>query len=77
MLLIMKLFLIKLLRFFLPVFILFVSSYARGQTYSTEEIVISGLGFARFSVSLIAEDRREKYAAKKFEQTRIFQAQRS
>ena len=35
---------------------MFVSSYARAQTYSTEEIVISGLGFARFSVSLIAED---------------------
>ena len=51
-----KLFLIKLLRFFLPVYIIFVSSFARAQTYSTEEIVISGLGFARFSVSLVAEE---------------------
>ena len=53
---IIKLFLIKSLHFILPAFIIFVSSYARAQTYSTEEIVISGLGFARFSVSLIAED---------------------
>ena len=51
-----KLFAIKLLRFFLPVFVIFVSSHVRAQTYSTEEIVISGLGFARFSVSMIAED---------------------
>ena len=51
-----KIFVVQPLRFFLPVFIIFVSSYARAQTYSTEEIVISGLGFARFSVSLIPED---------------------
>ena len=51
-----KYFVDQYLRFFIPVFIIFLSSFARSQTYSTEEIVISGLGFARFSVSLIAED---------------------
>ena len=51
-----KLFVVQSLRFFFPAFMIFVSSYARAQTYSTEEIVISGLGFARFTVSLIAED---------------------
>ena len=53
---IVKLLVVQSLRFFLPVFIFFVSSDTRAQTYSSEEIVISGLGFARFSVSLIAED---------------------
>ena len=60
---IIKLFVVQSLRFFLPVFIIFVSSYARAQTYSTEEIVISGLGFARFSVSLIAEDSFSEHPA--------------
>ena len=45
----------RYLRFFLPVFFIFFSSDARAQTYSSEEIVISGLGFARFSVALISE----------------------
>ena len=53
---IIKLFTVQSLRLYLPVFIIFVSSYVRAQTYSTEEIVISGLGFARLSVSLISED---------------------
>ena len=60
---IIKLFVVQSLRFLLPTFIIFVSSYARSQTYSTEEIVISGLGFARFSVSLIAEDSFSEHPA--------------
>ena len=58
-----KLFVVRSLRFFLPVFIIFVSSETRAQTYSSEEIVISGLGFARFSVSLIAEDSFSEHPA--------------
>ena len=60
---IIKFFVVKSLRFFLPVFIICVSTYARAQTYSTEEIVISGLGFARFSVTLIAEDSFSEHPA--------------
>ena len=60
---IIKFFVIKLLRFFLPVCIIFVSSNVRAQTYSTEEIVISGLGFARFSISLVPEDSFSEHPA--------------
>ena len=63
MLFLIKIFVVKSLRFFLPVFIICVTSYARAQTYSTEEIVISGLGFARFSVTLIAEDSFSEHPA--------------
>ena len=60
---IIKLLVVQKLSFFLTLLIIFVSSYARAQTYSTEEIVISGLGFARFSVSLIAEDSFSEHPA--------------
>ena len=63
MLFLIKIFVVKSLRVFLPVFIICVTSYARAQTYSTEEIVISGLGFARFSVTLIAEDSFSEHPA--------------
>jgi len=58
-----KSFVIKSVSFFVTILIMFVSSCVRAQTYSTEEIVISGLGFARFSVSLIAEDSFSEHPA--------------
>ena len=54
--LIINSFIKKYLCFFLLVFTIFLSTQVRAQTYSTEEIVISGLGFARFSVILMADN---------------------
>ena len=42
-------------RFFLFFFFLCSTSSLQAQTYSNEEIVISGLGFARFAVTMVPE----------------------
>ena len=42
-------------RFFFTVLFLCFHTSVQAQTYSSEEIVISGLGFARFSVTLVPE----------------------
>ena len=40
---------------YITIFFLCFSTLVQAQTYSSEEIVISGLGFARFSVALVPE----------------------
>ena len=42
-------------RFIFLIFSLCFTSSLHGQTYSNEEIVISGLGFARFGVTIVPE----------------------
>ena len=42
-------------RIYFTIFFLSFSTLVQAQTYSSEEIVISGLGFARFSVALVPE----------------------
>ena len=42
-------------RIYFTIFFLCFSTLVQAQTYSSEEIVISGLGFARFSVALVPE----------------------
>ena len=42
-------------RVYFTIFFLSFSTLVQAQTYSSEEIVISGLGFARFSVALVPE----------------------
>ena len=48
-------FLLRKFRIYFTIFFLCFSTLVQAQTYSSEEIVISGLGFARFSVALVPE----------------------
>ena len=48
-------FALRKFRIYLTIFFLCFSTLVQAQTYSSEEIVISGLGFARFSVALVPE----------------------
>ena len=45
----------KLLKKIFPILLFFYLSNVRAQTYSNEEIVISGLGFSRFVVTLVPD----------------------
>ena len=52
-----KILLIQLsFRFGLIIFVLCLTPSLQAQTYSNEEIVISGLGFARFGVTMVPEE---------------------
>ena len=55
MLLKIYIFVIQKLRIYFTVFSLCFTTAVQAQTYSSEEIVISGLGFARFSVTLVPD----------------------
>ena len=46
---------LRIFQFFSTIFFLYFTTSVQAQTYSSEEIVISGLGFARFSVTLVPE----------------------
>ena len=46
---------LRLYRFFFVICFLCFTTSVQAQTYSSEEIVISGLGFARFGVTLVPE----------------------
>ena len=48
-------FTLRKFRIYFTIFFLCFSTLVQAQTYSSEEIVISGLGFARFSVALVPE----------------------
>ena len=48
-------FALRKFRIYFTIFFLCFSTLVQAQTYSSEEIVISGLGFARFSVALVPE----------------------
>ena len=48
-------FALRKFQIYFTIFFLFFSTLVQAQTYSSEEIVISGLGFARFSVALVPE----------------------
>ena len=48
-------FALRKFRIYFIIFFLCFSTLVQAQTYSSEEIVISGLGFARFSVALVPE----------------------
>ena len=48
-------FTLRKFRIYFTIFFLCFSTLVQAQTYSREEIVISGLGFARFSVALVPE----------------------
>ena len=48
-------FAIRKFRIYFTIFYLCFNTLVQAQTYSSEEIVISGLGFARFSVALVPE----------------------
>ena len=48
-------FALRKFRIYFAIFFLCFSTLVQAQTYSSEEIVISGLGFARFSVALVPE----------------------
>ena len=48
-------FALRKFQIYFTIFFLCFSTLVQAQTYSSEEIVISGLGFARFSVSLVPE----------------------
>ncbi len=48
-------FALRIFRIYFTIFLLCFSILVQAQTYSSEEIVISGLGFARFSVALVQE----------------------
>ena len=48
-------FALRKVRIYFTMFFLCFSTLVQAQTYSSEEIVISGLGFARFSVALVPE----------------------
>ena len=52
---IIYIFALRRFRIYLTIFFLCLSTLVQAQTYSSEEIVISGLGFARFSVALVPE----------------------
>jgi len=43
-------------RFSLIIFALCFTTSLQAQTYSNEEIVISGLGFARFGITMVPEE---------------------
>ena len=46
---------LRIFQFFSTIFFLYFTTSVQAQTYSSEEIVISGLGFSRFSVTLVPE----------------------
>ena len=48
-------FALRKFQIYFTIFFLCFSTLVQAQTYSSEEIVISGLGFARFSVALVPE----------------------
>ena len=48
-------FTLRKFRIYFTIFFLCFNTLVQAQTYSSEEIVISGLGFARFSVALVPE----------------------
>jgi len=48
-------FTLRKFQIYFTIFFLCFSTLVQAQTYSSEEIVISGLGFARFSVALVPE----------------------
>ena len=48
-------FALRKFQIYITIFFLCFSTLVQAQTYSSEEIVISGLGFARFSVALVPE----------------------
>ena len=48
-------FTLRKFRIYFTIFFLCFSTLVQAQTYSSEEIVISGLGFARFSVALVPD----------------------
>ena len=48
-------FALRKFRIYFTIFFLCFNTLVQAQTYSSEEIVISGLGFARFSVALVPE----------------------
>ena len=48
-------FALRKFRIYFTIFYLCFNTLVQAQTYSSEEIVISGLGFARFSVALVPE----------------------
>ena len=48
-------FALRKFQIYFTIFFLCFSNLVQAQTYSSEEIVISGLGFARFSVALVPE----------------------
>ncbi len=52
---IIYIFSLRKFRIYFTIFFLCFSTLVQAQTYSSEEIVISGLGFARFSVALVPE----------------------
>ena len=52
---VIDIFALRKFRIYYTIFFLCFSTLVQAQTYSSEEIVISGLGFARFSVALVPE----------------------
>ena len=48
-------FALRKFQIYFTIFFLCFSTLVKAQTYSSEEIVISGLGFARFSIALVPE----------------------